>query len=130
MRREDPVAEFALPWYLATLELRTKQPVPEGFDLVYFLSKATVSGQVIKRDLHNLSADDQRKNHDKVINSMKRELAQWLELESVGIMLKRDATNLVDRTWIFKWKIMVIDGKEQREVKGRWTLRGFKYRQS
>eukprot|EP00959_Pyramimonas_sp_CCMP1952_P293174 6131662-Pyramimonas_sp.AAC.1 len=62
--------------------------------------------------------------------SMMRELQQWLEPESVGIMLKKEAANLVDGTWVPKWKIMAIGGKEQREVKGRWTLRGLKDRQS
>ena len=80
-------------------------------------SKSKLNSQVIKRDLHNLSAD-QRQYHDQVDTSMKRELQQWSELESDGVMLKRDATNLVDGARVFKWKLRVIDGKEQRDAKG------------
>ncbi|CAK0798241.1 unnamed protein product, partial [Prorocentrum cordatum] len=119
--REEPVAECALLWRTANLEVRTTQPVPEGYGPVNFQSKAKPSSRVSKRDLHNLTAGDQRQHHNHVINSMGRELQQWLEWESVGIVLKRGAKNRADVIWVFRWKITVNDDKGQRDVKGRWT---------
>ena len=47
--REEPAAEFALPWYTANLEFHIKQPALDGWDLVYVLSE---SKKVIDRLEH------------------------------------------------------------------------------
>jgi hypothetical protein len=131
---DDTIAtmEIVLPWYLSNLDTSgwpQHRFLDEGYDMIYVIRKNNVKCQVIKRDLHNLSAEEKIMHKDKVMEAMHRELKQWLDMESVSRMLRKDATNPVDGTWVLKWKVMTIEGKEVKDVKGRWTLRGFKDRQ-
>ena len=62
---------------------------------------------------------------------MHKELEQWLDLQSVQRARLADAANLVDGRWVLTWKLIMDElGKEVRNVKGRWTLRGFKDQQT
>ena len=94
--------------------------------LVYTIQKALQQRTVIKRDLHNLSPAGIRDNEAAVRDGMYSEIKQWIGFSCMRRMLKSRADNLVDGTWVPKWK--VIDGI--KKVKGRLTLRGFKDKQT
>ena len=102
----EPVMEITAPRELAQLDVMhfDSQEIPEGHEVIYAVSKAAVTATVIKKDLHNLTPEEKRTFRPKVLDAMHRELQQWLDLECLKRMLRRHATNLVDGTWVLKWK--------------------------
>ena len=85
---------------------------------------------VIRREFDNLTREEIIK-YAKLVNEAKlEELKRWQSLDCFKRMLRKDAKNKVDGTWVLKWKKVrkEVNGKRTwvRIIKARLTARGFK----
>ena len=86
---------------------------------------------VIERD-DNVLGKAEKQEHAQALRSARlKELRQWVEHKAFHRVPRRHARNLIDATWVDKWK-WVQDDKDvwARVIRSRMTVRGFKDRQA
>jgi len=98
--------------------------------LVLIANKREVKG-VINRNCDNLTKEDIINNRKEVEAAQLDELRRWYDLQAFKRVKRATATNIVDGTWVMKWKMVKGtdgSGKEawRRIVKARLTARGFR----
>ena len=91
-------------------------------------TKATVT---IRRDLNNLTKEEIDKHWPLVETAMMDELKRWFDLKTFERMPIQQASNIIDGTWVLKWKRVKVTDKngattEMKIIKARLTARGFK----
>ena len=79
---------------------------------------------------------DVGKHWDEVASSIQKELETWVEMKCISRRDRRDARNVIDVIWVFKWRHEVIAREaeestssapgQRKTVRGRLCLRGFK----
>ena len=118
--------EVELPWYMARLWHDITDDVQRDEVLILQSTIHNTTTTVIKRDLHNITPAEAKLHPEAVRDGMHAEVKQWIDLKSMRRQKLHLADNLVDGRWVLKWKVV---GNE-RTVKARLTLRGFKDRQT
>ena len=98
--------------------------------MVFTISKDKVTA-VIKRDCDNLTASDIAANRTEVEAAKFDELKRWHDLSGFQRGPRSSAKNIVDGTWVIKWKMVKgVDASgntvTRKTIKARLTARGFK----
>lgn len=94
-----------------------------GCRLVLVASKNTSSPySVIERTFDDLSPLEIKKHAQAVAEAKLVEFKRWVDLSTFVRMPRSQATNILDVTWVLKWKMI----KGVRSIKSRCTARGFK----
>ena len=87
---------------------------------------------IIRRELDNLTKEEIKTHWKAVEAAMFDELKRWYDLKTFRRKPKRQSTNIVDGTWVLRWKKIPITNSTTGEtnhikiVKARLTARGFK----
>ena len=130
----EPICDGDLEMFiyapLAHWDIKCPHELAEDEVMVFIINKHRIS-VVIRRDLDNLTPDEIKQNWDQVEAAMYDELLRWFELKTFQRKLAKDSGNIIDGTWVIKWKRVKTtnpDGTEttSRIVKARLTARGFK----
>jgi len=127
---DDETVELYVSQTLAHWEMSCPRQLEPDEVLVFQINKNKVS-VVIKRDCNNLSPDEIRQNIDEVNIAKLDELKRWHSLNCFRRLPKSKATNVIDGTWVLKYKNVLgtgPDGKptSRKVIKARLTARGFK----
>ena len=127
---DDDDLEFYIPPELAHWDESCVRALEEDEWLVFIINKSRVSA-VIRRDCDNLTPQDIADNKQEVEIAMLDELRRWSDLKCFGRMRATEATNVIDGTWVIKFKrVPGTDSANKpimkKIVKARLTARGFK----
>lgn len=127
---DDGEVEFYITSEMAHWCDSCPRELAEGEVLCFLINKHRVSA-VIKRDVDNLTPEEQEKFKPLVEEAQLDELRRWNDLKVFRRGKRSESRNPVDGTWVLKWKYVKVkdsSGKEveKRIVKARLTARGFK----
>ena len=80
----------------------------------------------IERDTDLLTKSELDEHWRDVLEAMLAELEQWQQFGGFSRKWRKQARNIIDVRWVFKWKKIKLNGKVVRIIRARLTVRGFK----
>ena len=127
---DDDDLELHFQPELAHWDVSCSRQLQHDEHLVFIINKRRVNA-VIRRDCDNLGPQDIAEHKQEVEAAMLDELRRWFDLKCFARMAASEATNVLDGTWVIKWKrVKGLDsnGKptNRKMVKATLTARGFK----
>ena len=122
--------EMILSPSLAHWSIHCDRQLQDNEELIFTVNKERVSA-VTRRSFDNLTPIEIKQHWPAVEAAMLDELRRWYDLKVFTRQTCKESENIVDGTWVLKWKSVktkLADGSEatSRIVKARLTARGFK----
>jgi hypothetical protein len=100
-------------------------PKPDEIAVLRFFHNGAKKA-IIERDTDLLTVDELRANKELVVQAMYDELVLWHQHGCFSRRERQGSKNIIDTRWVFKWKKVTRDGRQQRIIRARLTVRGFK----